>query len=773
MAGTGNGLMARGVAWWGAGAYCLGLLVVSLVVRHGGVAVGMAVALTAGLMALGAGLAALTIPRHWPGGPGARVWLVTGAIAILAIGNYGWRYPTPSAQDISHQLRRPEAAVEQEIWGQVETMPRLNRSGKGQIWLRSQLARPLDGQGIPLGPPQPVQGKLYVTLPAAAIADLHPGQTLKIQGRLYVPSPPKNPYGFDFPQYLASQGCYAGLSAHQVQLSADGPSWGLWRLRQRIARAHVTGLGERAGPLVSAMALDRRAVNVPYDLQDSFIQAGLAHTLAASGFHVSLLLGVVLGIMGHPAIAKCFPQPGWAKLGVGGATLGVYLLMTGGQPSIMRAAVMGLGALVGLALERQVRPLGSLLLAVTLLLLWQPGWIEDIGFRLSAMATLGLMLGVSPLTRWLHWLPPTLATAIAVPLAAYFWTIPLSLFHFNTLTTYSLLLNMVVTPLVTVISLGGIFSGLVALLSPDLGGMVAWLLWLPTHLLIALVEWETRLPGSALATGQISLAQLLGLYALYAMACQSWSRRHRAILSLAMLLVALGPLWYRSATLTQVTVLAAAKDPVLVLQDHQSSLLVNSGIDRTGFYTVLPFLRQAGINRLDYGINAGHSDPENWRTIASKTPIDRIYQVGDGPVGDLPVQRLSVHQPQPLGRQQVTALASPATALQFTFWANHSWLLLSGLNPTQQEQILTAPTTLASEVLWWDGSPLSPTLLAAVQPRVAIAATRQLSTELEQSLKDKGIQVFCPERDGAISWHPQRGYRAYLAHQFAASQPLD
>jgi hypothetical protein len=98
--------------------------------------------------------------------------------------------------------------------------------------------------------------------------------------------------------------------------------------------------------------------------------------------------------------------------------------------------------------------------------------------------------------------------------------------------------------------------------------------------------------------------------------------------------------------------------------------------------------------------------------------------MGDGPVGGLPVQRLSVHQPQPLGRQQVMALASPATALQFTFWANHSWLLLSGLNPTQQEQLLTAPTTLASEVLWWDGSPLSPNLLAAVQPRVAIAATR-------------------------------------------------
>ncbi len=769
-----NWLMERGMAWWGAGAYCLGLLMVSLVVRHGGLTVGLAVPVTVGLIALGSLLAALTLPRYWSGGPGVGLWLAVGAIAILAIGNYGWRYPTPSAQDISRQLSRPEAAIGQEVWGQVEAMPRLSRNGKGQIWLRSQLARPLDGQGIPLGPPQAVQGKLYVTLPAAAIVDLHPGQTLKVQGRLYAPSPPKNPYGFNLPQYLASQGCYAGLSARRIQLAADGPRWGLWRLRQRIASAHAMGLGERAGPLVSAMALDRRAVNVPYDLQDSFIQAGLAHTLAASGFHVSLLLGVVLGIMGHPAIVKRCSHPGWSKLGVGSVTLGLYVLMTGGQPSIMRAAVMGLAALVGLALERQVRPLGSLLLAVTFLLLWQPGWIEDIGFRLSAMATLGLMLGVSPLTRWLQWLPPTLATAIAVPLVAYFWTIPLSLFHFNTLTTYSLLLNMIVTPLVTVISLGGIFSGLVALLSPGLGAMVAWLLWLPTHLLIALVEWEIRLPGSALATGQISLAQLLGLYSLYAMGCQAWSRRHRAVLSLAMVLVAFGPLWYRSATLTEVTVLAAGNDPVMVLQDHQSSLLVNSGTDRTGFYTVLPFLRQAGINRLDYGIAAGHSDPENWRTITQKTPVGQIYQVGTRSVADLSEsQRLPLHQSQTLGRQQVTALASPATALQFTFWGNHSWLLLSGLNPSQQEQILTTPTTLASEVLWWDGSALSPSLLAAVQPRVAIAATRQLSTELEQTLQSRGIQVFCPERDGAISWHPQRGYQAYLAHQFPASQPLD
>lgn len=155
------------------------------------------------------------------------------------------------------------------------------------------------------------------------------------------------------------------------------------------------------------------------------------------------------------------------------------------------------------------------LLAATLLLLLHPDWIDDIGFRLSVMATFGLMVAVKPIAEKLEWLPTTLAAVAAVPLAAYLWTIPLSLYYFNTLTTYSILLNMVTTPLVMAISLGGMVSGAIAAVWPWLGAQVAWLLWLPAHLLIALVKWEVSLPGSALATGHIGLGQMFGLYGLY------------------------------------------------------------------------------------------------------------------------------------------------------------------------------------------------------------------------------------------------------------------
>ncbi|MFQ4139160.1 ComEC/Rec2 family competence protein [Nodosilinea sp. PGN35] len=757
----------------GAGAYCAGLFWVSLWVRHLGLSLWVGVAV-AGMGAIAAaGLAALVLSSRWRRGPTAALWLGAGAIALVAALNYGLRYPVPAALDISSLLAQGEAAgAEQIVWGQVEEMPRLTRSGRGQFWLNAHQVRRLDADANPLGAPGRVQGKLYVTVPAEQVEGMFPGQRVQVQGKLYAPALPKNPNAFNFRQYLASQGCFAGFAGQSVTAEKGQlpPRWALWRVRVRIARAHAAGLGIPEGPLVSAMALGRKAVNVPYDIQDAFIQAGMAHTLAASGFHVSLVLGVVLAVMGQGAIAARLPNPVQAKVIAGSVALVVYVLITGGQPSVMRAALMGAGVLAGMALERSVKPLGCLLLAVTLLLLVNPTWIDDIGFRLSVMATFGLMVAVKPIAERLEWLPTTLAAVAAVPLAAYLWTIPLSLFYFNTLTTYSILLNMVTTPLVMVISLGGMVSGLAAAVWPWLGSSLAWLLWLPTHLLIALVRWEVGLPGSALATGHIALWQMVGLYGLYGL--WGWgptvwrSQRRRGLVALLTVGLALGPLLYRGATLSQVTVLAAGRDAVMVVQDGRSPLMVNSGTDKTAFYTVVPFLRQAGINQLASAIHGDDSDRDNWLTIAEKTPIRNFYGARDALAAAPAVKQfhpLTAGQVQPVNRQRVQYLQDGARGLRLNLLNRHPWLLLPRLSPEQQVPWVAAHPGLQSEVLWWHGEALAEEAIDAVRARVAIASAASIDETTEQRLRDRGVQVFCTERDGAITWNPRRGYRAYLA----------
>ncbi|MFH7241645.1 MAG: ComEC/Rec2 family competence protein [Spirulina sp.] len=739
---------------------------VSLWVRHGGLGLWAGVGLT-GLILVALGLgAALTLAKSWPLGPRPALWVGLGGLGLVAALNYGWQYPQPSVLDISH-LIQPGATTgtQQEVWGRLTEMPKESRSGKGQFWLQAQQVRRLDESGQPQGATLATEGTLYVTTPLDAIKDLRPGQTLRVVGQLYAPSGAKNPNAFNFQQYLASREVYAGLSGRQVTVQQEA-GWGLWQLRQRIVQAHAQGLGPEQGALVSAMALGRQAVQVPYPLQDAFIQAGLAHTLAASGFHVSLLLGLVMGMLRLPVLQGRFSHPGRVQLGVGIAVLAGYVLMTGVQPSVMRAALMGVGALVGLALERRVKPLGCLLLAVTLLLIWNPLWVDDVGFRLSVMATLGLMVSVQPLTDRLNWLPPALATLLAVPVAAYFWTIPLSLYYFNTLTTYSVLLNMVVTPLVTVISLGGMISGLVALALPALGSLLAAVLWLPTTVLIALVHWEIGLPSSTLAMGHIALWQMIGLYGLYGLG--GWSalgRRWRWLVALLVLVTALGPLWYRGATLAQATVLAAGNDAVMVVQDRQSTLLVNSGTQSTAFYTVGPFLRQAGINRLNHAIAGQSSDTPNWHTLMGQAPIQNFYQTHRLSVAPKDIHHpitLGPHQPLTLGQHRVESLSETATALKLTLFHQQTWLLLTHLTASDQRALLQSAIPLASDVLWWDGQALQPDLVAAIQPRIAIASTRRLSPETEATLTQRGIQVWCTERDGAILWRPKQGYQAHL-----------
>ncbi|MCZ0902100.1 ComEC/Rec2 family competence protein, partial [Microcoleus sp. HI-ES] len=95
------------------------------------------------------------------------------------------------------------------------------------------------------------------------------------------------------------------------------------------------------------------------------------------------------------------------------------------------AALMGFGTLFALVLNRQVKPLGLLLIAATILLLVNPLWIWDLGFQLSFLATLGLIVTTPPLMAKLDWMPPAIASIVVVPIAASVWVLPLLLYVFS------------------------------------------------------------------------------------------------------------------------------------------------------------------------------------------------------------------------------------------------------------------------------------------------------------------------------------------------------
>ena len=182
--------------------------------------------------------------------------------------------------------------------------------------------------------------------------------------------------------------------------------------------------------------------------KEDFRRAGLSHLLAVSGQNVTLLALLAMPLMaalGIPLRERLV----WV-LGL----IVVYVPLAGAGPSIQRAGVMGaVGVLATLAGRRASR-LYALLLALGVTLAIDPGVAADVGWQLSFAAVTGIFLLAAPLRgrsrpgsgpeRWRR----ALAEGAAVTIAATLATAPLIAFHFETLSTTTLVANLLAMPAV-------------------------------------------------------------------------------------------------------------------------------------------------------------------------------------------------------------------------------------------------------------------------------------------------------------------------------------
>jgi competence protein ComEC len=669
-------------------------------------------------------------------------WVIASAIVIMAIGCYHFRTPQPTAFDISRYVTAVDRNIIQ-ITGTVESLPRTTRSGKTQLWLKVQSLNAGELNSRLSIPPDKAVGKLYVT-----VADRHPsfppGTQVQLKGKLYIPKPAQNPGGFDFQKYLAKQDCYAGLTADDFTIVAPAKPWGLWQLQQRIIQAQMLGLPGDEGLLLSAMVLGNRAVDLPSEMQDAFTKIGMSHALAASGFQVSLTLSVVLALC-----ARSSPQ---IKAIAGSIAIVILIGLAGAQPAILRAAVMGFAVLAAIVVDKKIKPIGSLLFASTLLLIYNPLWIWDLGFQLSALATLGLLVTSEPIQQRLDWMPSPIAAAFATPIAAYLWTIPLQLYSFGLVSPYSIPANVVTTVLISIISLGGMVSALCAAIVPSIGSFTAGLLHYPIAALLGIVEQIGKLPGSQWAIGTLSLTGLILLYGMLIIAINlhqipDFSKQYKPYvitgMSTAALCLVFIPAIQQAQNRIQITALSTTRQPVLVIQAKGKVVLVNTSDRSNSDNTITPFLQRQGINHIDTIIQMHSTDQEGIQALKENLPISKVLTADDLQslkIGSIEVKAIDL---PPIGKQP----AIPAIQLQLP--NQKPWILLRKL----PNKLLNNPFPTNGSILWWSGGKLP-----EMQIETAIAYGKVLRPETTQTLTQKKIPTFHLAKDGAVQWSPQEGF---------------
>nr|NLI50110.1 ComEC/Rec2 family competence protein [Propionibacterium sp.] len=315
----------------------------------------------------------------------------------------------------------------------------------------------------------------------AAWRGLAPGTTVRVTVQLAPATPDSG---------LAAEARARGTPV--VIAPPDGLSAAVERVRAGL-RAACAGLPPDARVLVPALVVgDTSAMDA--DLRSRFQTTGLTHLTAVSGANLVLLLAFVRGTLLAAGV-----RGRWLTAALGATVFGFVALCLG-EPSVVRAAAMGLVGLVALGSGGRGRQgVRYLAVAVLGLVLLDPWIARSLGFALSVTASAGLLWWAG---RWSgvlsRWLPVPIAEAVCVPLAAQLATQPIVTAISGQISVAGLLANAVAGPLVGPATVLGFVAAGVAVLSVPLASGFAWLAGWCAQGLCWIARLGDALPGAAI-----------------------------------------------------------------------------------------------------------------------------------------------------------------------------------------------------------------------------------------------------------------------------------
>lgn len=315
---------------------------------------------------------------------------------------------------------------------------------------------------------------------------------------------------------ISESGGFAGgargkIRVKSMRLQTEGFS--LWRVGQRIAENFRQSVESKLSPGAAALIRGvcfNQTDGIGQSDWEAFRKFGVVHLLSASGFHVFVVAGLLL------AVLTLIPIPRWAQIVIVLAVLVVFAAAAGLRPPIVRSVLMTAVALPAFIFRREADGLSAVSLACITSLIFSPAVVVDLGFQLSVISTIGLVMFIDEgkLTEWPKWkviLMPTLVATLA--------TTPLIGFVFGEVSILGMVGNLIVAPVVALLIIVSLLSWIIGIVVPPIGEF-GWLLVEPmasfsmraTHLGSELPGALVRLPGFSVLSLVLMYLLLLTLW---------------------------------------------------------------------------------------------------------------------------------------------------------------------------------------------------------------------------------------------------------------------
>ena len=344
---------------------------------------------------------------------------------------------------------------------------------------------------------QNVKGKVLITI--RHYPEYQYGDRLKIIGHIKTPHIFED---FNYKEYLQKDGIYSVMyypKINLIELTGRTRYSGGTRMIYSVIYGKVLSfkkklretIGQNLSPpqssiLGAMLSGDKRGISEQWKQKLNI--AGIRHITCISGMHVAILTSILMGLFIGLGLWR--QQAFYLTI----ITIIFFIIMTGLQPSAVRAGIMGGLFLLAQHLGRASSASRAVVFAAVIMLFHNPLLLKlDVGFQLSFLAILGIIYFLPVFRDWLNFVFAgkflNLKSILAMTLSAQVFTLPILIYNFGYMSLAAPLTNILIVPLLPFIMfLGFIFASFGIIFQP-LGWILSWPVWLLLTYLIKIVDW--------------------------------------------------------------------------------------------------------------------------------------------------------------------------------------------------------------------------------------------------------------------------------------------
>ncbi len=353
-----------------------------------------------------------------------------------------------------------------------------------------------DNQKLTLEIDEDEKTKILAYLPVED--DYEYGDAIILKGELEKPENFITDQGkeFDYVNYLKKDGIFYAMYYPEVEIIDRGHGNPLKRLLFSVKNTFLEKINfavqSPENALMGGLILGERA-SFSEEMRQNLINTGTVHIVALSGQNVTIVAEWIMKIFAFLPINFAF----------GAGILGIllFVVMSGGQSTAVRAGIMAVLALVARATGRNYDIARALLVVGVAMIAWNPFvLVHDVSFQLSFIATVAVIFLAPRVEKYFMWMPKKfgLREVISITFAAYIFVLPFILYKMGNLSLVALPANVFILPFIPITMVFGFLTGFAGLFHYTLAVPFGLISYLFLHYELGTIEFFSKIPFASL-----------------------------------------------------------------------------------------------------------------------------------------------------------------------------------------------------------------------------------------------------------------------------------